>query len=453
MTDRYMVRPLKAGEYIKVSVPGSKSITNRALLLAAMGDGTCTLNGVLFSGDSRAFLSCLKELGFTLKINEDDKTIIIDGTCGRVPNRKSAINVGSAGTAARFLTVFLAFAGGSYTLNASEQMCSRPMEPLISVLRKAGICITCLNEEGHFPFTLDSNGINISKITVDTSVSSQFASAILMAATLLKDGLTVNLTGSRTAGAYIDITLKMMEQFGYGYTRNGDTITVPGSGNLIRKNTAAEPYRNKQTSTSDHIEKPMRIYNIEPDVSAAGYFYAMSPICNKKVQVNGVHLNSMQGDIKFIRALENLGCRITEDEDGIILNPPVNRTYNGIDIDMNDFSDQTMTMAVVAAYAGSPTTIHNVGHIRCQESDRLNAIVNELNRLGCICRPVEDDTGIYIEPSPMHGADIETYEDHRIAMAFSLAGLRTPKVTILNPGCCSKTFEDYFSVLDSLCEP
>lgn len=436
--DKYSVRPLKDKDSFTVSVPGSKSITNRALLLAAMCEGPCTLNGVLFSDDSRAFLSCLKELGFDLTIDEEEKRVTITGTGGRIPNGKASINVGSAGTAARFLTVFLAFAGGEYEMDASPQMCKRPMEPLISDLRKAGVRITCKKEEGHFPFTLHSSGLSIREMTSSTDISSQFASAILMAAPLLDKGLKLTLEGSRTNGSYINITLKMMSQFGFGFTRNGDVITVSPCRSI-----------NKES------------YNIEPDMSAACYFYAMAPICGKVMQVRGVHPDSMQGDYQFIRVLEKLGCTATDDKDGVILNPPEKGEYPGIDKDMKDFSDQTMTMAVTAAFAASPTTIRNVGHIRYQESDRLHAIINELNRLGCKCSAIDEDTGIYIEPDTRygsaqhgtfyHGADIETYEDHRIAMAFALAGLRIPGVNILNPGCCRKTFENYFEVLDSIC--
>lgn len=438
MNDAYTVRPLKETDLIKVSVPGSKSITNRALLLSAMGTGKCRLSGVLFSGDSRAFLSCLKELGFSLDINEADKTVIIEGTGGEIPCRNASINVGSAGTAARFLTVFLAFAGGHYVMNASEQMCKRPMGPLIDILRNIGVNITCTGVEGHFPFIMDSNVINADEITVDTDISTQFASAILMAAPLLENRLTIKLTGSRTQGAYINITLNMMSQFGYVCHGDGSSATYE----MWQKN---RPHGTHCTS--------IHTYNIEPDVSAACYFYAMAPICHKKVLVLGVHPDSMQGDIKFIKALESMGCRAVDTDEGILLEPPVDITYPGIDIDMGDFSDQTMTMAAVAAYASSPTTIRNIGHIRLQESDRLSAIVTELTRLGCICRPIDDDTGIYIEPAKMHGTNIETYEDHRIAMAFSLIGLRTPGVTVLNPGCCAKTFENYFDVLDSICVP
>lgn len=428
--DKYTVRPLKDDAGFKITVPGSKSITNRALLLAAICSGECTLKGVLFSDDSRAFLNCLKELGFDLYINEKDRTVVIKGTGGKVPNRSASINVGSAGTAARFLTVFLAFSGGEYSLDASSQMRKRPMEPLISDLRKAGVKITCTGEEGHFPFIIKSDGIHISEMTSNTDVSSQFASAMIMASPLLEGGLKLNLEGSRTNGSYINITLRMMSQFGFEYERNGDTV-------IIKKGQGINP----------------GCYDIEPDMSAACYFYAISPICGRKMQVYGVHPDSMQGDFQFIKTLEGMGCKMIDDPEGVILDPPPGGTYKGIDIDMNDFSDQTMTMAVTAAFAESPTTIRNVGHIRFQESDRLNAVITELNRLGIRCTSIEEDTGLYIEPGKMHGADIQTYEDHRIAMAFSLTGLRIPDVSILNPLCCRKTFEDYFDVLDSITLP
>ena len=208
----YRVKPLTGSEPIKVEVPGSKSITNRALMLAALGNQTCELRGVLFSDDSRAFLSCLEELGFEVVIEEDKKVVTIKGMGGEIPNRNATINVRSAGTAARFLTVMLAFAGGHYTLNSSEQMKKRPMEPLLTELRKAGVKITCLEKEGHFPFVIESENVSIREITIDTNISSQFASALLMSATLLENGLTLHMSGERSSGAYVLMTLSMMKQ-------------------------------------------------------------------------------------------------------------------------------------------------------------------------------------------------------------------------------------------------
>lgn len=421
----YQVTKLKDDQEIVVFVPGSKSITNRALMLAALSNGVCRLTGVLFSDDSRAFLSCLVELGFDVLINEEKKEVTIQGTGGRIPNKNATINVKSAGTAARFLTVMLAVAGGDYVLESSEQMKRRPMEPLITALTEAGVAITCLEEENHFPFQIHSNGFHKEEVTINTDVSSQFASALLMAGILKKEGLTVILEGGRTKGSYLNITLKVMEQFGIKVKRSGDICKVPENRDY-------------------HLEQ----YEIEPDLSAACYFYAMAPLCGRTVTVQGVHLDSMQGDLKFIKVLEQLGCLLTETKDGLRVTKSETGCYDGLTIDMKDFSDQTMTMAALAVYAATPTRIMNVGHIRLQESDRIHAIVTELKRMGI--ETTEFESEILITPGIPRPAQIETYEDHRMAMAFALIGLRAEGIMIKNPKCCAKTFETYFEVLDQL---
>ncbi len=426
--NEYRVKLLKGSEPIKVEVPGSKSITNRALMLAALGNQTCELRGVLFSDDSRAFLSCLQELGFGVIIEEDKKVVTIKGMGGMIPNRNATINVRSAGTAARFLTVMLAFAGGHYTLNSSEQMKKRPMEPLLTELRKAGVKITCLEKEGHFPFVIESENVSIREITIDTNVSSQFASALLMSATLLENGLTLHMSGERSSGAYVLMTLSMMEQFGIQVVKNGADCEI----------TAGQSYGLEE-------------YDIEPDMSAACYFYAMAAILNRKVTVLGTHEEvSLQGDKKFLGILRELGCQVEDLSEGVTVTGVEN--YPGIIVNMKDFSDQALTMAVVAAFADSPSRIEHVGHIRMQESDRIQAIINELNRMGVGCREIPEADGVEIIPASIQSAEIETYEDHRVAMSFTLAGLRAEGIVIKNPLCCGKTFENYFEVIDSLYE-
>lgn len=423
--EAYKVKPLKGNTPIRVEVPGSKSITNRALMLAALGNKKCILKGVLFSDDSRAFLSCLQELGFDVKIEETKRTVEITGLGGVIPNKNATINVQSAGTAARFLTVMLAFAGGKYTLNSSEQMKKRPMEPLLIRLRDAGVKITCLEQEGHFPFVIESDNIRIQEITIDTGISSQFASALLMAATLLPDGLTIHMEGERSNGAYVLMTLRMLEQFGISVVKQGADCTVTGS----------QGYGLSE-------------YDIEPDMSAACYFFAMAAVLNRQVTVKGTHLNSMQGDKQFLDILEQLGCRIEDLPEGICVTGVLE--YPGITVNMKDFSDQALTMAVVAAFATSVSRIEHIGHIRMQECDRMRAIMTECERLGMKCRELPETEGIELLPGKIHPAEIETYEDHRVAMAFTLAGLRTEGIVIKNPMCCKKTFENYFEVVESL---
>lgn len=453
--DVYQVRKLNPGKEYLIRVPGSKSITNRAFLLAALSGKKCVLSGVLFSDDTRGFIDCLLQLGFQLEIEEEKHKVTIQGMGGRIPNPEAAINVRSAGTAARFLTVALAFAGGNYHLDASEQMRKRPMEPILKILEKLNVKFRYNNEAYHFPFELDSqfaeeftdkNGM--SEITIDTNLSSQFASALLMAACILPTGLKIHLTGSRTAGSYIKMTLAMMKQFGIFVKQSENCYEIA------------------------HQEGwGLTEYEVEPDVSAACYFYAMAPLLKTSVIVKGVQGNSLQGDIQFLNVLEQMGCQKEETPEGIRLTMK-KAELHGVDISMKDFSDQTMTLAAIAPFADCVTRIHNIGHIRFQESDRLHAILTELQRMGVRCEEVPEIDGIQIFPWEKVQGDhiatesaggmksgsiaeggstiIETYDDHRMAMAFTLPGLKTGNIVIKNPGCCRKTFENYFSVIDSL---
>ena len=427
MIKQYQVRRMKKGQSFCVRVPGSKSITNRALLLAAQSVGVCTLKGVLFSADSRTFLNCLQNLGFELTIREAQQEVTIIGTGGKIPNSTASIYVGSAGTAARFLTVFLAAAGGDYIVDASAQMRKRPMEPLIAALRKAGVEICCLEEEGHFPFQLHSAGIQVSEMTIDTTVSSQFASALMMSAALMKQGLTIHLTGGRVTGSYILMTLHMMHQFGIPVDLKEGVCKIPGG-----------------------CHSTLEQYQIEPDVSAAGYFFAMAPLLQSCVLVQNVHLDSMQGDIRFLDICRKLGCRITDTSQGVQVDGRGVTEYHGIEVNMKDFSDQTLTLAAIAPFAQGETKITGIGHIRKQESDRLSVILTELQRMGIDCEELPEEEGICIHGGTVQPSVVQTYEDHRVAMAFALTGLRAGGITIDNPDCCAKTFEQYFQVLDEL---
>lgn len=427
LAERYAVPQILKKEDIIVTVPGSKSITNRALLLAALSYKKCLLKGVLFSDDSRAVLDCLRLLGFRMEIDEELKQVTIWGGGGQIPNRRAVLNVRSAGTAARFITVMLALAGGEYILEASEQMKKRPMAGLLSILRKAGVEIECLEEEGRFPFTIRSEAVSMKEVTVDTNVSSQFASALLIAGVLLPEGLAVRLEGSRRDGSYIAVTLRMMEQFGIPVRREGDCCRV-------------------LPATRFGVD----MYQIEPDVSGACYFYAMAPLLGIDVLVDQVHEISMQGDIQFVKILEKMGCILEESSRGLWVRGRQLTGYPGVDVDMQDFSDQTMTMAVLAVFAATESRIRNVGHIRFQESDRIHAIVTELGKLGIRCEEVDDGTGIMIYPGSVKGGEVHTYEDHRMAMAFTLVGLKTGNIVIKDPQCSAKTFEDFFDIINKI---
>ena len=429
---------------IAVSVPGSKSITNRALLLATLADGVSTLRGVLFSDDSRHFLKCIQDMGFQTTVDEENCVITLQGMKGQVPLKEASLYVGSAGTAARFLTAYLGVSEGIYHMDASEQMRKRPMAPLLESLKELGCEIICEGEEGHFPFTLNGHGFCKDKITINVDESSQFLSALLIASSLSHKDFVTSMEGTHGM-AYIDMTVKMMEQFGVKTTPlyycggNADNHDCTGCIN------SSKPYAYQVKSGQSYQALD---YQIEPDVSAACYFYAMSPLLGIPVMVNHVHFASLQGDVEFIRVLEKMGCTAKDTKDCISVLPPENGTYHGVTVDMSSFSDQAITLAALAPFADSPTTITGIGHIRHQESNRIAAIVTELKKMGIHCEETESSITVY--PGSPKASVVETYDDHRMAMGFSLIGLRSPGIVIDNPGCCRKTFEEYFDVLDDI---
>ncbi len=422
---------------LTVRVPGSKSITNRALLLATLAEGTSTLRGALFSDDSRHFLKCVQDLGFETTADERSAVITVKGCGGRVPRGEASLYVGSAGTAARFLTAYLGVSEGVYHMDASEQMRRRPMGPLLSSLRELGCEISCPTKEDCFPFTLRGHGFGKAEITVDIAHSSQFLSALLIASRLSKDDCTIHVKGTHGM-AYIDMTRRMMAQFGVETLRED----------------AALPPQTPQGDASPHITyrtpagqtyRPLD-YPIEPDVSAACYFYSFAPLLHVPVQVAGVHFDSLQGDVAFLSVLEQMGCHAVDTPEGILLSPPDADSFRGVNVDLSACSDQAITLAAIAPFADGPTTITGIGHIRFQECDRINAIVTELGRMGIRCEETKDSVTIY--PGAPRPSLVNTYDDHRMSMGFSLIGLRAAGIVIDHPDCCRKTFETYFETLE-----
>ena len=440
MTEQYLVKKIDKPINWTVTVPGSKSMTNRALLMAALSDGVTELSGVLFSDDSRYFISSLQSLGFATQVDEKEKKVTVKGENGKIPEKEAQIYVGSAGTAARFLTAMLGMSDGIYTIQASEQMKKRPMKDLFLLLKQAGAGIEYLEKEGYLPIKVTgrkANNLNgkaepekiEQKLTVqlDISKSTQFLSAMLLISPMIEEGLCIEITSEKTDGSYIKITRGMMEEWGVTSLFDG---------------------RNYEVSAGASYH--MKHYIVEPDMSAACYFYGAAAITGGLALVRNVHMDNSQGDRKFLEVLEKIGCSVTDSEEGIVVEGPADGKIRGIDIDMNDFSDQTMTLAAMAPFASEKVHISHIGHIRLQESDRIHAIVTELTRVGIRCEETEDSITVY--PGKPHAALIETYEDHRMAMAFSLIGLKTEGIVIHNPMCCRKTFENYFELLTELTE-
>lgn len=430
---QFKMTPFSEKANIEVTVPGSKSITNRALLLAALSEGKSILRGVLFSEDSRVFMEALKTLGYEIEEKEEERYVSVVGHGTHIPKQEEEVYVGSAGTAARFLTAMLALSGGHYHVTSSKQMQARPMRPLLEALESLGVKFRFMGESYSFPFEIlgcEKCGAG-KRVALNIDASSQFLSALLLNGVFCQNGFEVELTGKRDAKAYVKISMKMMEEFGVSMRQKSEnTYQILPS----------QKYRARE-------------YQIEPDVSAACYFYAMAAVNGGTAKVAHVHFDCSQGDVKFLRVLENMGCTIIDEPDGICLIGPEDGMLRGIDIDMSDFSDQTMTLASVAVFAKDDTTIHGVAHIRKQESNRMQAIVNELTRLGISCEEKQD--GLVIHPgtpncSGENPVVIQTYEDHRMAMAFAVIGSKVPGIWIDNPLCCRKTFENYFEVLTKL---
>ena len=422
----------KKDNVIQTMVPGSKSITNRALLLAAMANGTSTLHGCLTSDDAHHFLQCLKTLGFPVSQVSDGglgSNITITGFGGKIPEKSAEIYVGSAGTAARFLVAMLAFSDGEYVVKSSEQMKKRPMQPLIDALRDAGAKVTCMEKEGHFPLHIvgaKEKTLIPEIFTVNIDKSSQFLSALLIAVGTLKKKAKIQVVGTHGL-SYVDLTAEMMKDFG---------VTVE---KVVTDTQIYYEFSGKGSYQSLN-------YDVEPDMSAAAYFYALAGILGVKVCVKGVTTQMLQGDTAFLKLLEKMGCTVQEEESIVVTGPENGRLRGGFTIDMSAFSDQALTLAAIAPFADAPITITGIGHIRLQECDRIKAIVNNLAVLGIKTQEQEDQVTIY--PGVPMGGEVETYEDHRVAMSFALTGLRCEGVVIKNPSCCKKTFAEYFEVLE-----
>lgn len=441
MRERYEVPQADGPVDWTVEVPGSKSMTNRALLMAALSDGEVELEGVLFSDDSRYFLASLQSLGFSVDISEADKKVTVRGEGGRIPRKEAEIYVGSAGTAARFLTAMLGFSDGIYTVQASGQMKKRPMDALFELLEDAGAGITYLEKEGFLPVRIRGRGYRTAEqqrmeqqieaqqlpicLELDISRSTQFLSALLLAAPMMKQGLHIHITSKKTDGSYIRITREMLKSAGVEAAFDGRDYEIAPGASYHKKN-----------------------YQIEPDVSAACYFYAAAAVTGGRALVRNVRRDNSQGDMKFLDVLERMGCKVTERETGIEVQGPADGKLGGIAVNMNDFSDQALTLAAIAPYASDKVRIEGIGHIRLQECDRLHAIAAELSKRGILC--AEEKSAVTVYPGRPRAGIVETYDDHRVAMAFSLLGLRTAGIVIDHPDCCKKTFEEYFDILDCL---
>ena len=413
--------PAKGPLHATIRPPGSKSITNRAMVLAAMAADRSIIRGALLSDDTQQMAEALRLLGFTVEVDAAERRIAVEGRGGAVPTSAASLDAGNAGTAMRFLAGFLTLGRGRYRLDGSARMRQRPIGSLLDGLNALGIKATSENSNGCPPIVIDTaaGAFEGGEVTIDASLSSQFVSALLMPAPLWRKGLRLKVIGE-TARPFIDMTLRLMEVWGARSSVDGDLITVPGG----------QSYRAMD-------------FAVEPDATAASYFAAAAAVVGGSVRIEGLHSDAVQGDIGFLRILERMGARVEWREDGVEIIGT--GTLSGVDVAMNAMPDVVPTLAAIAPFASSPTRIREVGFIRHHESDRISAVATELRRLGATVEEFGD--GLAIEPSGLHPATIETYDDHRIAMAFAVAGLKVAGVRIANPGCVAKTYPEFFADL------
>jgi len=407
-----------------VTVPGSKSITNRALLLAAMAQGRSIIESVLISDDTRRMVAGLSILGFAVEVDEAARRITVEGRGGAIPAPAANLDAGGAGTAMRFLAGFVTLGRGRYRLDGNSRMRERPIEALIDATRGLGLEVASELGNGCPPIVIDTTAHAFAggAATIDASLSSQFVSALLMPASLWRNGLMLTTIGD-AARPFIAMTVSLMERWGGSVSVAGDLITVPGGQHYRAMN-----------------------FTVEPDATAASYFAAAAALIGGIVTIPGITRTSVQGDAGFLEILEQMGARVTWHANAVEISGT--GRLRGVDVAMNAMPDVVPTLAAIAPFADSPTRIRKVGFIRHHESDRIGALAAELRRLGATVE--EFDDGLEIGPSALHAAAIETYDDHRIAMAFAVVGLKTAGISIRNPGCVAKTYPEFFDDLERL---
>jgi 3-phosphoshikimate 1-carboxyvinyltransferase len=416
-----------------VHVPGSKSLTNRALLIAALANGTTRLTHALFSDDSCYFAKALQTLGFDVQLDKANHEMTVTGLGGKIPAKKAELFIGNAGTAARFLSAFLTLGNGEYILDGEARMRERPIGDLVDSLAQLGAIIQPVQSSVFSlqpslicpPVEIYARGLPGGKTKIAGNISSQFLSALLMVAPYAKSPVEIEVITELNSKPYVDMTIAIMQDFGVEIERQG--------------------YERFIIQPSFFFS--LSSYSIESDASAASYFFAAPAICGGTVRVENISHNSKQGDIAFLDVLQQMGCKVKEGDNFIEVTGT--RSLQGVDVDMRDISDTAQTLAAIAPFASSPTRIRGIAFIRAKETDRVHATCAELRRLGVRVEEHEDGMTIHPVEKP-RPAVIQTYNDHRMAMAFSLIGLRTEGIIIENPACVSKTFPNYFEVLETL---
>jgi 3-phosphoshikimate 1-carboxyvinyltransferase len=416
-------KPVKPAATIQV--PGSKSYTHRTLIAAALSDGTCRVDNPLRSEDTLLTLKALEQMGVSMDDQPGGKAdrIVIHGRSGRFSPVTRPIDFRNSGTSMRLFGALAVLGEGPYMLTGTKRMCERPMQSLLDSLVQLGVPAHSLGRNGCPPVVIVGGQCQGDRTTIDCSVSSQYLSALLLIAPCLPRGLTIDVSQGPVSKPYIDMTADIMAAFGVELQREDYTrFEVPGG----------------QTYKAGD-------YTVEPDGSNASYFWAAGAVTGARIKVNGVTTASSQGDVGLVKVLEQMGCRVEHETDGIAV---TGGALRAVTVDMGHMPDVVPTLAVVAAFAQGTTVIRNVAHLRAKECDRLDAVARELSKMGIETRALDNE--LHIVGGTPGQAEIETYDDHRMAMSFAVAGLRIPGVKILNPDCVAKSFPNYWEVFDQL---
>jgi 3-phosphoshikimate 1-carboxyvinyltransferase len=411
-----------------VVVPGSKSITNRALLVAALADGESELRGALHSDDTLYMAGALNALGVPVESDEAGASFHVVGGGGTFPAAEAELFVGNSGTTMRFLTAALPLGHGRYRIDGVPRMRLRPIAPLIAALNDLGADARSELGTGCPPIVVQSDGLPGGQTQMAGDLSSQYFSALLLSAPYARNGVAVDVLGDLVSKPYLPMTSGVMVAF--GVTADLDTDTW--------SRLAVRPGQRYMG----------RVYQIEPDASNASYFFAAAAVTGGRVRVDGLGRNSTQGDLRFVEVLRAMGAEVAIGDDFTEVQGPPNGDLRGVDLDLGPISDTAQTLAAIAPFATGATTIRGVGHARLKETDRVAALVTELRRLGQEVEEFPD--GLRITPRPIEATDIHTYDDHRMAMSFAVAALRAPGIRLLDPGCVAKTFPGFFDVLDAV---
>jgi len=414
------IKPKKIADS-DIIVPGSKSYTHRILIAAALSDGICTISNGLKSEDTLLTLGALRQMG--IAVNERDDRFVVYGEKGQLKPCFDPVYLGNSGTSMRLLTAVAALGQGRYTLTGTKRMQERPIQDLLDGLVQMGVFARSINNTGCPPVEVKGGSLSGGDVSLRCGISSQFLSALLLIAPYTQHGVEIDIIEGPVSKPYVDMTIDVMAEFGVRVKRDGYLrFIVPGN----------QTYRSGS-------------YEVEPDCSQAGYFWAAAAITGSKIKVKGTTVKTRQGDVRFTQLLENMGCKISHEADGISV---TGGPLSAITVDMGDMPDMVPTLAVVAAFAAGTTQIENVGHLKAKESDRLGSVVHELSKIGIEASC--SNTGMKIRGGNPKGAEIDTYGDHRMAMSFALAGLNVPGIVIRDEKCVEKSFPNFWRVFEGL---